>query len=64
MVSSVEKKTEQIGFKVTYPMRAEIEAICKHEGVDKAELVRGWIRDKIREYKKNKNTKEIFENDE
>ena len=64
MVSTVEKKTEQINLKVTYPMRAQLVAVCKYEGVDMAELVRGWIREKLREYKKQKTTKELFENNE
>lgn len=63
-MNTVEKKTEQINLKVTYPMRAQLEAVCKYEGVDLAELIRGWIREKLREYKRQKTTKELFENNE
>lgn len=57
----MEKKTQQINLKVTYQMRQQLETICKYEGVGMAELLRGWIRDRLAVYKKAKTTKEIFE---
>jgi len=60
LVKSVEKKTQQINLKVTYKMREQLETLCKYEGVGMAELLRGWIRDRLASYKKAKTTKEIF----
>ena len=46
------KKTEQIGVRVTSEMALDLEVIAQVEGVDKPELVRGWIRDRIKEYQR------------
>ncbi len=48
------KKTEQINTRLTDEMLWDIEAIAEVEGVDKSELVRGWIREKIQSYQKDK----------
>jgi metal-responsive CopG/Arc/MetJ family transcriptional regulator len=55
------KKTEQIGIRLTDTMFFDLEVICKIEGVDKAELVRGWIREKISERQKDKRYKKARE---
>lgn len=57
----MEKKLDQINLKVTFGMRRQLEAVCKYEGVGMAELIRGWIRDRLAVYKQAKGTKDIFE---
>jgi len=48
------KKSEQIGVRVTLEMAQDLEIISRVEGVDKPELIRGWIRDQIGGYQKDK----------
>ena len=48
------KKTEQIGVRVTPEMDLDLEIISQVEGVDKPELIRGWIRDRIGGYQRDK----------
>ena len=48
------KKAEQIGIRLTSEMLRDLEIIGQVEGVDKAELVRGWIRERISGYQKDK----------
>jgi len=57
---SMEEKTEQINLKITWETRQQLEAICRYEGVGMAELIRGWIRDRLAEYKKAKSTKDLL----
>jgi len=47
-------KTEQMNIKITLDMRDMLEAIGVFEGLDPNELVRGWIADKIGEYRKDR----------
>lgn len=48
------KKTEQIGVRVTPEMAQDLDLISQVEGVDKPELIRGWIRDRIGGYQRDK----------
>ena len=48
------KKTEQIGVRVTSEMDRDLDIISQVEGVDKPELIRGWIRDRIGGYQRDK----------
>lgn len=58
---SMEKKTEQINLRLTHRIKQQLETICKYEGVDMAELIRGWIRDRLAEYRRARSTKEILQ---
>lgn len=57
----MEKKLDQINLKVTFRMKEQLEAVCRYEGVGMAELIRGWIRDRLTTYRQAKRTKDIFE---
>lgn len=48
------KKTEQINLRLTDEMVLDVHALSDVEGVDRAELIRGLIRDKIQASQKNK----------
>lgn len=66
------KKAEQINIKVTPAMKFEIETVAFYEGASVTELIRGWIRARISEYRRNKRfaalmakrKKELFEKTE
>jgi len=47
------KKTDQLNIRVEAEMLWELELIARVEKAGIPELVRSWIRDKIREYQKD-----------
>ena len=47
------KKTDQLNVRVEAEMLWELELIARVEKAGIPELVRSWIRDKIREYQKD-----------
>jgi len=55
----MEKRTQVIGIRLTALVRRELDLISRLEGTTIAELVRGWIRDKVREYQKDPRYKRL-----
>ena len=50
-MSRISKKTEQINIAMTSEMTFMLNAIAHFEGATATELVRGWIRDRITDYR-------------
>jgi len=48
------KKSQQLNVRLEVSMMTDLELISQVEGVGMAELVRGWIRDQIAGYQKDR----------
>lgn len=48
------KYLKQLNVKLSTKLRVDLEDVASYEGVNKSELVRNWIRDKIREYRSSR----------
>lgn len=52
------KQTDQLNVRISSDLLEDLKAIGRYEGVKVPELVRSWIRDRIREYRKDKRFEE------
>ena len=50
----MEKVSQQLNIRVPAPMLEDLKTIGEYESAKVPELLRTWIRDKIREYRKNR----------
>ena len=48
------KKTQQLNIRLTPEMLVELEEIAEYERAGVAELLRGWIRDRVSKYRESK----------
>jgi len=54
----LEKAIEQLNIRISRDLYEDLKAIAQYEGSRVPELVRSWIRDRIREYRKDKRFEE------
>jgi len=48
------KQTDQLNVRISSDLLEDLKLIAQYEGSKVPELVRSWIRDRIREYRKDK----------